>query len=122
MARRTAKQWGRLVARWKRSGLSAGEFGARAGVDARSLHWWSWALRKREAMRDDGIVPSESAPAFLPVHVVEHPLPMEDKAAPLGCGVVEIVVGHRHAVRVGPGFDEETLRRVLGLLRETEAL
>jgi hypothetical protein len=120
MARRTAKQWAWLVARWKRSGLSAGEFGATVGVDAHSLHWWRWALRKREAMRDAPTTPTESVPAFLPVHVVEPPLPLE-KAASLACGAVEIVIDDRHAVRVGPGFHEDTLRRVLGLLREAEA-
>jgi hypothetical protein len=119
MVRRTAKQWARLVARWKRSGLSAGEFGASVGVDAHSLHWWRWALRKREAMKDVSTSPTESIPAFLPVHVVEPPLPME-KPAPLTRGAVEIVVDDRHAVRVGPGFDEDTLRRVLGLLRDVE--
>jgi hypothetical protein len=65
MVRRTAKQWAGLVARWKRSGLSAGEFGASVGVDAHSLHWWRWALRKREAMRDVSTTPTESVPAFL---------------------------------------------------------
>ncbi|MDI1435120.1 IS66 family insertion sequence element accessory protein TnpA [Polyangium sorediatum] len=119
MARRTAKQWARLVARWKRSGLRAGEFGAKVGVDAHSLHWWSWSLRKREAIEDAPTAPTESVPAFLPVHLVEAVLPRE-QAAPLARGGVEIVVDERHAVRVSPGFDEETLLRVLGLLRDSE--
>jgi hypothetical protein len=46
MARRKAAEWFGLVARWKRSGKTAEEFGAEEGGDGRSLHWWSWALRK----------------------------------------------------------------------------
>lgn len=119
MARRTAKQWARLVERWKRSGLSAGEFGAKVGVDAHSLHWWRWSLRKRGAMGDAPTAPTEAVPAFLPVHVVEAALPRE--AAPPARSGVEIVVDERHVVRVSPGFDEETLLRVLGLLRDAES-
>ncbi|MDI1431811.1 hypothetical protein QHF89_20110 [Polyangium sorediatum] len=33
MARRTAKQWARLVAGWQDSGLTAGEFGAKVKVE-----------------------------------------------------------------------------------------
>lgn len=116
MARRTAKQWARLVARWQDSGLTAGEFGAKVKVEPRSLHWWRWALRKRGAMREDSTPMLGSLPAFLPVHVVEHPVPSEN--APTG--PVEIVVDDRHTVRVGPGFDADTLRRVLELLGEAE--
>jgi len=119
MARRTAKQWARLIARWKRSGLSAGEFGAKVGVDAHSLHWWRWSLRKREAMQETPTAPTDSVPAFLPVRVVDTPLPLQQHPPPVR-GSVEIVVDDRLAVRVGPGFDEDTLLRVLDLLRETE--
>ncbi|WP_420814238.1 IS66 family insertion sequence element accessory protein TnpA [Polyangium fumosum] len=75
MARRTAKQWARLIARWKRSGLRAGEFGAKVGVDVRSLHGWRWSLRQRETIEDTPTAPGESVPAFLPVHLVEAPSP-----------------------------------------------
>lgn len=119
MARRTAKQWARLVTRWQDSGLTAGEFGARVEVDPRSLHWWRWALRKRGALREVPSVKLESLPAFLPVHVVERPIPPEN-APPAPRGPVEIVVDGRHTIRVGPGFDADTLRSVLELLGEAE--
>ena len=71
-------------------------------------------------MQEVPTAPTESVPAFLPVHVVGTTLPLQHDAPPARCGV-EIVVDERHAVRVGPGFDEETLLRVLGLLRDTES-
>jgi hypothetical protein len=120
MARRTAKQWARLVARWQDSGLTAGEFGAKVKVEPRSLHWWRWALRKRGGMREDSTSTLESLPAFLPVHIVERPPVTPENAPPAPRGPVEIVVDGRHTVRVGPGFDADTLRRVLELLGEAE--
>ena len=118
MARKTAKQWARLVARWKRSGLSAGEFGVKVGVDARRLHWWSWALRKRDGIRDSTPAPTEVIPTFLPVHLVEPPVPLES-APPPAQNPVEIVVDERLSIRVASGFDEETLRRVIDLVAST---
>ena len=119
MARRKASEWFALVLRWKRSGKTAEEFGVEEGVDGRSLHWWSWALRKREAARSAAVTLDEPMPAFLPVRVVARADAAETMTAP-PCGGVEIIVDERHAVRVGPGFDEVTLRRVLGVLRTAE--
>jgi hypothetical protein len=58
-------------------------------------------------------------PSFLPVRVVGRADAAEMMTA-VACPAVEIMVDERHAVRVGPGFDEVTLRRVLGVLRTVE--
>jgi hypothetical protein len=44
--RRTASDWARLVAGWKRSGGGAVEFAASAGVSAVQLRWWRWHVAK----------------------------------------------------------------------------
>lgn len=119
MARRKAAEWSILVARWKRSGKTAEEFGAEVGVDGRSLHWWRWALSKRGASENATVTPDEVMPSFLPVRVVERAVPMQRGSALPG-GAVEIIIDDRHAVRVSPGFDEATLRRVLDVLRMAE--
>lgn len=47
MARgRSRAWWEQTVSRWRASGLTAGEFAARAGVSERTLRWWSSALRR----------------------------------------------------------------------------
>lgn len=56
-SRRTSGEWTNLVARWKRSGLSASAFGEKEGVSARSLYWWRWKLGKENAPRAVGLVP-----------------------------------------------------------------
>jgi hypothetical protein len=99
--------------------LSAREFGAKARVDFRSLHWWSWALGKRATQKSEPTTFAEDAPAFLPVRIVQRDAP-PDKVTPLAGEPVEIIVDARLAVRVGPGFDEATLRRVLEVLCDSE--
>lgn len=107
MARRNAAQWAELVAKWKRSGLTAKKFGAREGVGPKSLTWWSWRLGKEQA-------PETAVPAFVPVHIVER------ECAPMSATSperhVDILIDGCNTVRVLPGFDEQTLRRVLDVL------
>lgn len=117
MARRNASQWAELVAKWKRSGLTAKKFGTREGVRPKSLTWWSWRLGSDSA-KDKS--PETLLPAFLPVHVVERECAPKSAMAPERH--VDILVDGRNTVRVLPGFDEQTLRRVLDVLHEKAAL
>lgn len=117
--RRKASQWVSLVRRWKRSGETASEFGARVGVEARALHFWRWRLRKDGLLKDDEPAEASEMPAFLPVHVVSRDCDGERGQA--NDQHVEIVVDERNTVRVLPGFDDTTLRRVLNVLSEKGA-
>ena len=117
--RRSAAQWARLVKKWKRSGETATEFGARVRVKPASLHSWRWRLRKAGLLEDDDATQTSAVPAFLPVHVVSREREFEDEHA--HAQHVEIVVDERNTIRVLPGFDDKTLRRVLDVLRAKEA-
>jgi len=121
MARRTAKQWSGLVARWKRSGLSSKEFAAKAKVKEQSLRWWRWALGKKAQQGEiEPIAPVEHSPAFLPVRIVQRGASETTVPPPASREPVEIVVDARFVVRALPGFDETTMRRVLEILRDPE--
>jgi hypothetical protein len=93
--------WRQVVARWKRSDLSARAFCRAEGVNEPMFYWW-----RRELIRRD-----QPKPAFLPVHVVA------DKPEP-PAGSVEIVLANRRCVRVGVGLDPHTLMRVVELLED----
>jgi hypothetical protein len=112
--RRNASQWKRLVKKWKRSGESAADFGAKAKVKPAALHSWCWRLRKAGLLDEEQDAQPSVLPEFLPVHVVSSDI--EPERAP--DQHVEIVVDERNTVRVLPGFDDITLRRVLDVLRE----
>lgn len=93
--------WRQMVARWKSSGLSARAFCRAEGINEPMFYWW-----RREFIRRDE---SGAKPAFLPVQVV-----VEKPESPTGS--VEIVLANGRRVRVGVGFDPQTLVRVVELL------
>ena len=58
-------------------------------------------------------------PAFLPVRVVSRDAPCT-RATPFAGAPVEILLDERVTVRASAGFDEDTLIRVLDILRRAE--
>jgi transposase-like protein len=116
---RNASQWLKLVKSWKRSGETATVFGKKMGLQASALHSWRWRLRKAGLLKDEQKTPTPEQAAFVPVRVVSQERESDDEHA--HDQHVEIVVDERNTVRVLPGFDDTTLRRVLDVLREKEA-
>lgn len=104
MTETTKVTWQKRVARWKASGETAAAFGAREGVRANTLLWWSSRL-KREAG-----TAARSAPVRM-VQLVRAP------SSSRGSGVIVDLPDARARVMVEPGFDRETLGVVLEMLR-----
>jgi len=107
----TAAGWARRVERWKRSGLTAAEFGAREGFDGKQLSWWKWHLSQRAAgetspARSKGATQSESV-TFVPARVVDR------ARAPGVDGRIEIVLGNGRVVRVTGAVDDAVLVQAL---------
>lgn len=117
--RRTAQEWSEILERWKASGLRAQEFGEQNGIEAKRLWWWKWKLDSCLREEPRAANSSEDAPRFLPVRIV-HRAEASETPTPLSGAPIEIIVEQRHTVRVGPSFDEDTLRRVLTVLRSVE--
>jgi transposase len=93
--------WRQVVARWKRSGLSVRTFCRAEGLKPVTFYWWRRELNRRD----------QSQPAFLPVCILPEP------AEPAGGGI-EVVLANGRSLRVGAGFDPQTLVRVVELLEE----
>jgi transposase-like protein len=77
------------------SGLSAGEFAARTGVEAQRLHRW------RRALGGGG---GAGPPAFVEITPVA------------AATSIEVVLRSGHVLRVRDGFGEEALRRLVAVL------
>lgn len=77
------------------SGLSAGEFAARTGVEAQRLHRW------RRALGGGG---GAGTPAFVEIKPVA------------AATSIEVVLRSGHVLRVRDGFGEEALRRLVAVL------
>jgi hypothetical protein len=93
------RQWRHRIEQWEVSGLSVQAFCARHGLTAASFYHWRRVLERRAA----------EAPAFVPVQVVADTPPPQASA-------LELVLADGRAVRVAPGFDAATLRRLLAVL------
>lgn len=114
MARESRAAWVLRVARWQRSGLTADRFAAQEGVNARTLAFWKWRL-KRDGARDLVRRPTRSAGkrvAFVEL-VAPKPavMPSETRSA-----VIEVVLPVGYCVRVAGGFERGTLAEVLDVL------
>ncbi len=92
--------WRRVLARWRRSGLSVRAFCQAEGVSEPSFYGWRRKL-------DQG---DHKKPAFLPMHVIT------EEAEEPATGGIEIVLANGRCLRVGPGFDPDTLVKVVDLL------
>ena len=93
------RQWRRRIEQWQASGLSVRDFCARHGLSTASFYNWRRVLERRVAEQ----------PAFIPVQVVADAT--SDKA-----GALEVLLFNGRTVRVAPGFDAATLRRLLAVL------
>jgi transposase len=101
---RKEQYWRGLVADWQASGLSVRAFCRRRLLSEASFYGWRRELRERDAVAGRS--------AFVPVQVVD-----SEAAVSPGFGI-EVVLSGERSVRIGPGFDADTLRRVLAVLEE----
>ena len=95
------RQWRRWIALWRTSGLSVRAFCDRHGLATPSFYAWRRILHQRAA----------DTPTFVAVQVVPDATPAQATA-------LEVVLGDGRVVRVAPGFDDATLRRLLAVLQE----
>jgi hypothetical protein len=96
---RKEQQWRRWINQWRVSGLSVRGFCAQHGLASANFYHWRRVLERRAA----------DQPAFVPVQVVADAVPAQASA-------LEVVLADGRAVRVAPGFDAATLRRLLAVL------
>ena len=110
MAKATQAEWAKRVERWQDSGLSAKEFAAELNVNAGTLSYWKYKLRRQTASAKraarPGIRKAESAAGFLRV------VPVQVEGAGASAGF-EIVIAARTIVRVPNDFDEVALTRLV---------
>ena len=108
------REWRERLKRWAKSGLRAGEFAEQEGVTVSTLYRWArrLALGPVEQGRGRPRSPrSDAPPAVLPV-VITPALAALPGPAP----VLEVLLRGGEVVRVPPGFDDDTLVRIVRAL------
>jgi lambda repressor-like predicted transcriptional regulator len=112
------EQWADVVSQWRASGLSQKEFCRRRDISDRALNNWLYKSPYRErvarilAARSQGKLDTET-PRFLPVAVLSATPGADSQAS---CATIEVVLPSGSRIAVTPGFDAETLRRVVAVL------
>jgi lambda repressor-like predicted transcriptional regulator len=112
------EHWADVVSEWRASGLSQKEFCQRRGISDRALNNWLYKSPYRErvarilAARSQGELVTET-PRFLPVSMLSATAASDAQAV---CAAIEIVLPSGPRIAVTPGFDAETLRRVVAAL------
>lgn len=112
------EQWADVITQWRASGLSQKEFCRRRDISDRALNNWLYKSPYRErvarilAARSQGKLDAET-PRFLPVAVLGA-IPHTDSRD--ACATIEVVLPSGSRIAVTPGFDAETLRRVVAAL------
>ncbi len=106
--RRECKEqfWRTTLRRWRGSGLSVRAYCEQHELAEPTFYAWRRSIQEQDA----------AAVRFVPVQVVPEPrsqAPADDSA-----GALELVVVGGRRLRIGPGFDAPTLRRLLALLEE----
>lgn len=124
-----ASRWAELIDEWRQSGLSLPEFCRRHGLRRGTMQNWVYkpafrrsaedARRGPRRRRDDpaaagGAETPPGPPRFLPVTLIAEPAPAAagPELEPDPDPIVLILDGRRR-IAVAPGFDAETLRRLV---------
>jgi hypothetical protein len=115
--RDTSKErfWRDVILRHKRSGQTIGEFCLERDLSESSFHAWRRTIAERDQQTKQApsnvTVNRHDLPAFVPLRVA--PATETPKTSPL-----EVVLAPNRVIRVSPGFDAVTLRRLLATLEE----
>lgn len=112
------QHWAGVISAWRASGLSQKEFCRQRGIAERALNNWLYKSPYREraaqALADQTQTRApEKKPSFVPVSVIAAKHGDHVKA---DRPAIEIVLASGPRITVRPGFDEETLRRVVAAL------
>jgi hypothetical protein len=97
--------WRRILRLWRKSDLSVRDFCRYQGLAEPSFYAWRRTLAQR----------ADQSVHFVPVQVTPASAATTTDACSTG---LELVLSGGRRVRIGPAFDDATLRRLLTLLEE----
>lgn len=105
-------RWNALLSDFRRSGLTQAEFCRRRDISLHSFRKRLYSPRPSQADSPDARPAATVAPHFVPVTILPDPNP--PISPPPSC--IELVLADGRRIAVAPGFDADTLRRLLAVL------
>lgn len=119
------RRWRARIEGWRLSGQQQRAYCEANGIAVSSFSHWKGKLAKLDQLRAEAVgaaaggagdSPSSSAPAA--VQWTEVCWPLASSGASGEGGGLELVLRRGWSVRLGPRFEAESLRRLLGVLEE----
>ncbi len=112
--RRKQQEWLQHLLRWRRSRLSVRDYCAVHHLSEARFYSWKRTLQRR------GLLPATTPAAERPPRRAQPPLflPLVVPAVDATTGRIELVAPAGWIVRLAAGFDAQTLRQLLAVLRE----
>jgi hypothetical protein len=110
-------RWAGLVRRWRRSGQTGREFAQSAGVNAGTLAYWAWRLKRETTGTSGGKVKRRTRSLCASVRdtsFVELIVDRQEDARFL------LELGDGQRLRIPAAFDADALKRLLVALREAQ--
>jgi hypothetical protein len=115
ISKSSTHSWPNLNAQWRLSGLTQAAFCARRGISLPTFCYHLYKPRRRsDTPRSLGATHAADTPLFLPVVCSPPPQP---GLALSSTPPLEVILGDGLRIAVSPGFDPQTLRRVVDALR-----
>jgi hypothetical protein len=111
-SQRREDYWRRIVVRQPASGLSIRAWCEHEGVKEASFYAWRRTLAQRDVSREAAVKEHPAQLVALDVAGSAH--------SAVGAAPLQLVIADLR-IEISPGFDDHTLRRVLGVLREAVA-
>jgi hypothetical protein len=108
-------RWNAILNDFRRSGLTQAEFCRRRDISLHSFRKRLYPPRPSQADCSDVRTTAPADPHFLPVTILPDPSP-STSARP---SHLELVLTDGRRIAVAPGFDADTLRRLLAVLEGT---
>jgi hypothetical protein len=109
-------EWSEWIEQWRGSGLSQREFCRRHGLAMATFNRKVVALLGRSCRCGQVTRPETESPRWLEVRMSASGVGRTGELEEVSGGGFELVVQGRWRVRLGPQFDAEGLRRLLGVL------
>ncbi len=113
----TRDRWAGVVRGWRRSGQTAHEFAQSAGVNAGTLAYWAWRLKREQKAkdRDDRSLKRQRGRSIAPLDKRRFVELIVDGRAE---GDFLLDLGDGRRLRIPVGFDAGALGRLLTVLED----
>ena len=108
--------WPRLIAQWRLSGLTQAEFCARRGISLPTFRYHLYKPRRRSGSpRPIAATDAADHSALSPRRLLPS---ISTRSRPILRPPLEVILADGLRIAVAPGFDPQTLRRLVDALRQ----